>query len=430
MSAGPDADRPYPDVPAAPQLPQIEEEILARWEAEGTFRASVEQRPADDEFVFYDGPPFANGLPHYGHLLTGYVKDAVPRYQTMRGQRVERRFGWDCHGLPAETEAEKELGVAGRGPITEYGIDRFNEYCRTSVLRYTRRVGALRHPPGPLGRLRATTTRRWTSPTWRASCGPSSSCGTRASSTRATASCPTAGSARPRCPTSRPARTTPTATAQDPAVTVAFELGARATGRPGRWRTRASGCGRRRRGRCRPTWPSPSAPTSTTPSSSGTGPASSPARAPSAPTRSSSRGPARVGVVTGAELVGRTYRPLFHYFAEPAERLPRAGRRLRGHRRGHRRRAHGTRVRRGRPAPVRSGRHRRGLPGRRPGPLHRRGARLRGPAGVRRQPAGDPRPQDPGPARRARTPTSTATRTAGAPTRRSSTRRSARGSCR
>ena len=101
----------------------------------------MEQRPAGpdgaNEYVFYDGPPFANGLPHYGHLLTGYVKDAVPRYQTMRGRRVERRFGWDCHGLPAETEAEKELGVSGRGPITEYGIDRFNDYCRTSVLRYT-----------------------------------------------------------------------------------------------------------------------------------------------------------------------------------------------------------------------------------------------------------------------------------------------------
>jgi isoleucyl-tRNA synthetase len=137
MPAGPDASLPYPEVPASPRLPEIEEEILASWEAEGTFRASVERRPADDEYVFYDGPPFANGLPHYGHLLTGYVKDAVPRYQTMRGRRVERRFGWDCHGLPAETEAEKELGVAGRGPITEYGIDRFNEYCRTSVLRYT-----------------------------------------------------------------------------------------------------------------------------------------------------------------------------------------------------------------------------------------------------------------------------------------------------
>ncbi|HLY82991.1 MAG TPA: isoleucine--tRNA ligase, partial [Acidimicrobiales bacterium] len=141
MPAGADHHRPYPDVPASPRLPELEEEVLARWEAHRTFRASVEQRPAgpdgSNEYVFYDGPPFANGLPHYGHLLTGYVKDAVPRYQTMRGRRVERRFGWDCHGLPAETEAEKELGVAGRGPITEFGIARFNDYCRTSVLRYT-----------------------------------------------------------------------------------------------------------------------------------------------------------------------------------------------------------------------------------------------------------------------------------------------------
>jgi len=135
MSDGP---RTYPDVPAAPDLPAVEDDILAGWAQRRTFEASVSQRAGgDNEYVFYDGPPFANGLPHYGHLLTGFVKDAVPRYQTMRGHRVERRFGWDCHGLPAETEAEKELGVSGRGPITEFGIDRFNDACRTSVLRYT-----------------------------------------------------------------------------------------------------------------------------------------------------------------------------------------------------------------------------------------------------------------------------------------------------
>lgn len=132
---------PYPPAAASPRFAEIEAAVLARWADEGTFEASVAARPAgvegSNEYVFYDGPPFANGLPHYGHLLTGYVKDAVPRYQTMRGKRVERRFGWDCHGLPAETEAEKELGVSGRGPITEYGIDRFNDACRTSVLRYT-----------------------------------------------------------------------------------------------------------------------------------------------------------------------------------------------------------------------------------------------------------------------------------------------------
>ncbi|MCZ7629240.1 MAG: class I tRNA ligase family protein [Microthrixaceae bacterium] len=128
---------PYPDVPTRADFPAIERRLLRRWEAQRTFERSVEQRPVEDEFVFYDGPPFANGLPHYGHLLTGYVKDVVPRYQTMRGHRVERRFGWDCHGLPAEMGVEQELGVSGHVGITDYGIDRFNAHCRSSVMRYT-----------------------------------------------------------------------------------------------------------------------------------------------------------------------------------------------------------------------------------------------------------------------------------------------------
>ncbi|MDJ0767550.1 MAG: isoleucine--tRNA ligase [Ilumatobacter sp.] len=135
-----DAHR-YPTVDSQPDLPALERAILERWDREDTFRRSVEQRDpgehGDNEFVFYDGPPFANGLPHYGHLLTGFVKDAVPRYQTMRGRRVERRFGWDCHGLPAEVQAEKELGISGHPEITAFGIDKFNDACRTSVLRYT-----------------------------------------------------------------------------------------------------------------------------------------------------------------------------------------------------------------------------------------------------------------------------------------------------
>ena len=135
--AGRPPGQPYPTVPSRPDLPVIEQRLLDRWADQKTFERSVEQRPADDEFVFYDGPPFANGLPHYGHLLTGYVKDVVPRYQTMRGKRVERRFGWDCHGLPAEMMVEQETGIAGRAAITSYGIDRFNDLCRTSVLRYT-----------------------------------------------------------------------------------------------------------------------------------------------------------------------------------------------------------------------------------------------------------------------------------------------------
>ena len=123
----------------SPSFPKIEEQILEFWNQDGTFQASIDQRKAAgaDEFVFYDGPPFANGLPHYGHLLTGYVKDAIPRFKTMQGRAVDRRFGWDTHGLPAEVEAERQLKISGRPEIEKFGIDKFNDYCRTSVLKYT-----------------------------------------------------------------------------------------------------------------------------------------------------------------------------------------------------------------------------------------------------------------------------------------------------
>lgn len=131
------SDNPFHELDPSPDLPAIERAILARWAEEKTFAASLAERDGAPEFVFYDGPPFANGLPHYGHLLTGFVKDAVPRYQTMRGRHVTRRFGWDCHGLPPEMEAERELALTGRAAITEFGVDRFNEHCRGSVQRYT-----------------------------------------------------------------------------------------------------------------------------------------------------------------------------------------------------------------------------------------------------------------------------------------------------
>ncbi|MGY0537260.1 isoleucine--tRNA ligase [Nocardioides sp. YJ-D4] len=128
-------------VPASPRFPEIETQILDYWKKDGTFQASIDNRDAgengENEFVFYDGPPFANGLPHYGHLLTGYVKDIVPRYQTMRGRRVERRFGWDTHGLPAELEAMRQLGLKTTDEIVEMGIDKFNAASRASVLKYT-----------------------------------------------------------------------------------------------------------------------------------------------------------------------------------------------------------------------------------------------------------------------------------------------------
>lgn len=119
------------------RFPDMEQQVLDFWKKDGTFQASIDQREDAPEYTFFDGPPFANGLPHYGHLLTGYVKDIIPRFQTMRGKKVGRVFGWDCHGLPAELEAEKQLGIKDKGEVEAMGLEKFNEYCGTSVLRYT-----------------------------------------------------------------------------------------------------------------------------------------------------------------------------------------------------------------------------------------------------------------------------------------------------
>ncbi|WP_280345162.1 isoleucine--tRNA ligase [Nocardia neocaledoniensis] len=118
-------------------FPELEQQVLDYWGRDDTFRASIDNRDGAGEFVFYDGPPFANGLPHYGHLLTGYVKDLIPRFQTMRGKKVDRRFGWDTHGLPAEIEAEKQLGITDKSQIDAMGLAEFNAACKSSVLRYT-----------------------------------------------------------------------------------------------------------------------------------------------------------------------------------------------------------------------------------------------------------------------------------------------------
>ncbi|MCZ9308318.1 isoleucine--tRNA ligase [Corynebacterium uberis] len=119
------------------KFPDMEHQVLGYWAEDDTFQESLRQRAGAPEYVFYDGPPFANGLPHYGHLLTGYVKDIVPRFKTMRGYHVPRVFGWDTHGLPAELEAEKQLGIKDKGQIEDMGLAKFNEYCAESVLRYT-----------------------------------------------------------------------------------------------------------------------------------------------------------------------------------------------------------------------------------------------------------------------------------------------------
>ncbi|MCA9526266.1 MAG: isoleucine--tRNA ligase [Myxococcales bacterium] len=125
--------------PVSPQVhfPDLEETVLALWRERDVFRQSVEGRSQESRYVFYDGPPFATGLPHYGHLVASTLKDIVPRYWAMRGHRVERRFGWDTHGLPIEMEMEKQLGLSGPGDIRAYGVAAFNEACRGGVLRYT-----------------------------------------------------------------------------------------------------------------------------------------------------------------------------------------------------------------------------------------------------------------------------------------------------
>ncbi len=117
-------------------FPEMEANILDFWKEDDTFRKSLAKNAGRDRYTFYDGPPFATGLPHYGHLLAGTIKDIVPRYQTMRGRYVERRFGWDTHGLPIEALAQEALGVAGAPEIKKLGVDRFNEQCRSMVLKY------------------------------------------------------------------------------------------------------------------------------------------------------------------------------------------------------------------------------------------------------------------------------------------------------
>jgi isoleucyl-tRNA synthetase len=299
--------------PRPPRFPRIEEAVLAYWAKDDTFQASVRSGAGVDganEFVFYDGPPFANGLPHYGHLLTGYVKDIVPRYQTMRGRRVERRFGWDTHGLPAELEAMSQLGIKTTDEIPTSGSRR-STTSAASRSEYT-------------GEWQDYVTRqaRWVDfdndyktldPTsWSRSSGPSSSCTTRAWPTRASGSCPTAGTTRRRCPTTSCGWT-------------------RTSTRTGRTRRHRRLPARDRRARPHldddavdpavehGRWPC--TPTSTTSSSS---PATRrrhralPARAGAArgihPRARGRRAERIVARLKGAELVGRRYTPPFSYY--------------------------------------------------------------------------------------------------------------------
>ena len=139
----------YTPVDPKVDFPKQEEAVLRFWEDHDVFKKSVAQREGADEYVFFDGPPFATGLPHFGHFVPSTIKDIIPRYQTMKGKKVERRFGWDCHGLPVENLIEKELGLNSKTDIEKYGIAKFNEACRASVLRY---VKEWRHTINRLGR--------------------------------------------------------------------------------------------------------------------------------------------------------------------------------------------------------------------------------------------------------------------------------------
>jgi isoleucyl-tRNA synthetase len=131
-------DTLYRPIDPKVNFPGLEENVLKFWLEHDIFKKSIRQREGCEEFVFYDGPPFATGLPHFGHFVPGTIKDIIPRYQTMKGKKVERRFGWDCHGLPVEYEMEKELGISGKKEIETLGVAKFNEACRSIVLRYTK----------------------------------------------------------------------------------------------------------------------------------------------------------------------------------------------------------------------------------------------------------------------------------------------------
>ena len=137
------------------QFPQMEEGILKYWAEGDVFKKSLDRNRGKERYTFYDGPPFATGLPHYGHLLAGTIKDIVPRYQTMRGKYVERRFGWDTHGLPIEALAQEALGIAGAPEIKKIGVDKFNEQCRSMVLKY---VSEWRKTVTRMGRWSISTT--------------------------------------------------------------------------------------------------------------------------------------------------------------------------------------------------------------------------------------------------------------------------------
>ncbi len=437
------ADRPYPEVPTRADFPAIERRLLERWDVQRTFERSVEQRPVDDEFVFYDGPPFANGLPHYGHLLTGYVKDVVPRYQTMRGHRVERRFGWDCHGLPAEMAHRAGARRLGPGRHHRLRHRAFNDALPLVGDALHRRVGALRHPPGPLGRLRrrlqddgprlhgvgdlGVQPALGQGPDLRGVPGHAVLVGSGDAAVELRDPPRRRHPAPPGPRTHRGLRAS--SRRREAAELPDAPQGADGASRCGR--------GRPRPGPCRPTSPSPSAPTSSTLVVARCAPAREPGVASCwARTRleayAAELGEDHEVVATlPGQRAGRDpLPPAVRVLRRSSRHLPGPRRRLGDRRRRHRHRAPGSRLRRGRPARLRGSGHRAGGAGRRRRPLHRRGRRL-----GRRRTSSTPTPRSSRTSRQrnvvsATTPTTTTTRTAGGPTPRSSTRPSAPGTSR
>ena len=126
------------ETPPNPNFATEEDTVLAFWEKTGAFKKQLELSKGQAEYTFYDGPPFATGLPHYGHILAGTIKDTVTRYAHQTGHHVVRRFGWDCHGLPVEYEIDKTLGISGRDDVRKMGSDKYNGECRGIVTRYTK----------------------------------------------------------------------------------------------------------------------------------------------------------------------------------------------------------------------------------------------------------------------------------------------------
>ena len=432
----------YEPVDPKVSFPKMEEDIVRFWESGRIFEKSISQREGKDEFVFYDGPPFATGLPHFGHFVPGTIKDIIPRYKAMRGFKVERRFGWDCHGLPVENLIEKELGLDSKTDIERYGIANFNEACRASVLRYVEGMADDHDPRRPLGRLRPRLQDDGPRLHGVHLVGRSRASGTRASSTRATTSCPTARAARPCSPTtSSPWAATRTSTTRR----------SPSSSRSAQSRRQGTGVARRPAARLLPRLdddaldpaleprplPRPGhrlCPRAATP---GRRRALRPRRvAARRHTTKRTRSPRSSGARRAASSRHRVRAPLpvFRLAARAVATVVAApsarSRRPRHHRGRHGHRAHRAGLRRGGPRGHEGHGRPDDLPDRRRVQVHRRGERLRGNLREGRRQGDHGQAQGRGQARPARADPATPIRTAGAARTRSSTARSAAGSSR